>query len=137
MLEQLGLTIGKVDQDCILLVDLVDLDVGAAAFEFDLGVGQVGGYHLDGAVVSEAQKDAGSEQDLCFAVGRGDDLSGLHLGAADGALREREAFYRGLSFYIIKSAWVRWANVPPVLLSEGGRAQSRQGENKERFELWY
>lgn len=134
MLEQLRLAVGEVDEDGILFVDLVDFDAGAAAFEPDLGVGQIGRDHLHGAVVPEAQKDAGGQQNFCFAVGRGDDLTGLHLGAAYGTAGELAAFYRGLSFYVIKSAWAGWVHVLPIL-SEDGRAQSRQRENQERFEV--
>ena len=89
VLEQLGLAVGQVDEDGVLLIDLVDFDVGAAVLELDLGVGQIVGDHLDGAVVAETEKDAGRQQNLGFAVGGGDHLSGLHLGVADSALDER------------------------------------------------
>jgi hypothetical protein len=69
-LEEVGLAFLHVDEDDVLFVELIGLNVDMSPFDPDFGVSQVGGDHLNGAVVSEAKKDTGREEKFGFA-GRG------------------------------------------------------------------
>ena len=84
ILEELSLTVLQIDDNRVLRVDLIDFDVGASLVEPDLGVGEIGGDHLGGAVVAETEKDTGSEQDLGLTVCGGENLTGFDRRVADG-----------------------------------------------------
>ena len=107
-------------------IDLIDFYVGPALLEFDLGMSEIGGDHLDGAVVAETEKDTGGEQYLGLTVCGGDHLAGLQRGVAYRLGGQRTAFYRGLPFDVIESARTGWVRVLP----KGCRAQSRQRKNE-------
>ena len=83
ILEELSLAVFQIDENGVLRVDLIDFDVGVSLLEFDLGMGEIGGDHLDGAVVAETEKDAGREQDLGFTVCGSENLAGFEVGVAD------------------------------------------------------
>src|ERR1700758_1940745 len=82
VLEELSLAIFQVNENGVLRIDLIDFDVGASLLELDLGVGEIGGHHLNGAVVSETEKNTGSEQYLGLAVCGGENLASFERGVA-------------------------------------------------------
>jgi hypothetical protein len=125
VLEKLGLTVFQVDEDDVLLIELVDFDVGVALFKPDFGFRQIGGDHLNGAVVAETENDSRSEKNFGFSVRGGQILSSLEFGVAHRVGSDGTAFYRGLSFDVIESPWAGWVRCLP----EGGCGQSRQGKH--------
>ena len=92
--------------DVVLLEELVNFDLGAALYDGNLGISEVGRDHLDGAIVIQTQEHAGREQNFSSAIGRrGDGLSGFEIGRPHGLGSDRLILNGGLTLNEIQGSW--------------------------------
>ena len=128
-LEKLGRDACFDDLHIILGMDLIDLNCCPSLFEFNLGVGEIGRDHFDGAVVVETQVDSRREKDFCVALSGGEHLAGFERDCSDRVLSHGLSSDKRGALNVVDCSWTGWVR------AEGRRGQSRQGEDKKRFHL--
>ncbi|HCT59910.1 MAG TPA: hypothetical protein DGA22_03390 [Acidobacterium sp.] len=114
------------DEQHVLFEELQDFDHRLALGEAHLGTGEVGGDHLQGAAVAEAQEGAGGEQHFrtAFLIG-GKKLPLTHGLRADGVGVNGAPVDGCRAFDVVDGA-----GDGPCLGENGGREQGRQRQNE-------